>query len=153
MSINQTFSKEVVCMFWNGDSLSEMERFRKEMNRLFSDYDRQSGASTYPLVNMYDETDNIVVTSELPGMTKDNVNITYSDGILSISGNLEPLPEVKNMTVIRQERSLGQFEKTIRLPVKVDQNKINASFSNGILTVTLPKAEEAKSKTIAIEAK
>lgn len=140
-------------MFWNGDSLSEMERFRKEMNRLFSDYDRQSGASTYPLVNMYDETDNIVVTSELPGMTKDNVNITYSDGILSISGNLEPLPEVKNMTVIRQERSLGQFEKTIRLPVKVDQNKINASFSNGILTVTLPKAEEAKSKTIAIEAK
>jgi len=140
-------------MLWDIDVWSEMERLRREMDGLFSNYERESGASTYPLVNMYDEKDNVVVTAELPGMTKDKVNITYSDGILSISGNLEPLPEVKRMTVIRQERAQGRFEKTIRLPVKVDQNRINAAFSNGILTINLPKAEEAKPKTIAIEAK
>jgi HSP20 family protein len=140
-------------MLWNDDVLSEMERLRREMNGLFSNFDRENGVSTYPLVNMYDEDDDIVVKFELPGVTKDKVNITYSDGILSITGNLEPLLEVKKMAMIRQERALGKFEKTIRLPVKIDQNGINAAFSNGILTVTLPKAEEAKPKTIAIDAK
>jgi HSP20 family protein len=140
-------------MLWNVDVWSEMERLRREMNGLFSNFERESGGSTHPLVNMYDEKDNVIVTSELPGMTKEKVSITYSDGILSIAGNLEPLPEVNKMTVIRQERASGKFEKTIRLPFKVDQNRINAAFSNGILTVTLPKAEEAKPKAIAIEAK
>jgi HSP20 family protein len=140
-------------MLWDVDVLSEMERLRREMNGLFSNFERVGGASTYPLVNLYDGKENMVVTAELPGMTKEKVSITFSDGVLTITGNLEPLAEVKKMTIVRQERVLGKFEKTIRLPVKVDQNKINASFSNGILTVTLPKAEEAKPKTIAIEAK
>ena len=140
-------------MLWNVDVWSEMERLRREMNGLFSNFERESGGSTYPLVNMYDEKENIIVTAELPGMTKEKVGITYADGILTIAGNLEPLPEVNKMTVIRQERASGKFEKTIRLPLKVDQNRINAAFSNGILTVTLPKAEEAKPKAIAIEAK
>ena len=140
-------------MLWDVDVWSEMERLRREMNGLFSNFERDGGASTYPLVNLYDEKENLVVTAELPGMTKEKVNITYSDGVLTIAGNLEPLAEVKKMTVVRQERAFGRFEKAIRLPVKVDQNRINAAFSNGILTVTLPKAEEAKPKTIAIEAK
>ena len=140
-------------MLWHDDVWSEMERLRREMNGLFSNFERTSGASTFPLVNVYDQKENIMVTAELPGMTKEKANITFSDSVLTIAGDIEPLAEVRKMTVIRQERALGRFEKTIRMPVKVDQNKINASFSNGILTVTLPKAEEAKPKTIAIEAK
>jgi len=57
------------------------------------------------------------------------------------------------MTAVRRERTEGDFEKAINVPTKIDQNKINASFDNGILTVTLPKTEEAKPKTITIEAK
>jgi HSP20 family protein len=140
-------------MMWNADVWNEMERLRREMNSLFSGVESPGRAATYPLVNVYDGRDSLVVTAELPGMTKEKVGITYSDGVLTIAGNLEPLADIKDMAVIRQERSAGKFEKSLRLPAKVDQSKITASFTNGILTVTLPKAEEAKPRTIAIEAK
>jgi HSP20 family protein len=89
----------------------------------------------------------------MTGMTKDKVNITFADGMLTLSGRLEPLDAAKKMTMVRQERSHGDFEKTIRIPTKVEHDRISASFANGILTITLPKAEEAKPKTIAIEVK
>jgi len=140
-------------MLWDLDVWSEMERLQRDMNNLFSNYGRSNGATTYPLTNVYDNRENMVVTAELPGMTKDGVSITYSDGLLTISGKQEPLENIKKMTVVRQERAVGNFEKTLRIPTKIDQGKITASFTNGILTVTLPKSEEAKPKTIAIEAK
>ncbi|MCX7727437.1 MAG: Hsp20/alpha crystallin family protein [Chitinispirillaceae bacterium] len=140
-------------MLWNVDLWNEMERLRREVNRLFSDTVGSVFTTTYPLVNIYEDKDNVVVTAELPGMNKENINITYNEGILTISGKRE-LPEyVKKMTAIRQERATGSFEKTVRIPVKIEQEKITASFTDGILTITLPKAEEAKPKTIHIEAK
>jgi len=140
-------------MLWDVDVWSEMERLQREMNNLFSNYGRSSGSTTYPLTNVYDSRENIMVTAELPGMTKDSVSITYSDGVLTISGKQEPLENIKKMTVVRQERAVGNFEKTLRIPTKIDQEKITASFTNGILIITLPKSEEAKPKTITIEAK
>jgi HSP20 family protein len=140
-------------MLWNVDVWGEMDRLRREMNSLWTNFDRAAGTSTYPLINIYDGKENLAVTAELPGVAKDKVSITYTDGVLTIAGNREPVAEVKDMAVIRQERAVGKFEKSLRLPVKVDQSKITASFSNGILTVQLPKSEEAKPKTIAIEAK
>jgi HSP20 family protein len=140
-------------MLWNTDVWREVERLQREMNMLLGGFDRSGVASTYPLVNMYDGKEAITVTAELPGMTKEKVSITYSDGVLTIAGDLESIAHVKGMTVIRQERAAGKFEKAVRLPSKIDQNRISASFSNGILTVTMPKSEEAKPRTIAIEAK
>jgi HSP20 family protein len=140
-------------MLWNVDVWSEMDRLCREMNDLLSDFHHTGGAATYPLINVYDDPDAIVITAELPGMTKDKVNITYVDGVLTLSGKLEPLASVKEMAVVRQERSIGRFEKTVRIPTVVRQEKISASFTDGILTVTLPKSEEAKPKTIRIEAK
>lgn len=140
-------------MLWNVDMWSEMERLRRDMNSLFSDSRRSGVAATYPLINVYDGKENIVVHAELPGMTRERVNISYADGILSLSGKLEPPATVRNMTAVRRERSAGDFEKTLRIPTKIDQEKISASFRNGILTVTLPKSEDAKPKTITIEAK
>jgi len=140
-------------MLWNEDLWGEMERLRREMNGLFAGFNRAGGAATYPLVNVYDGKESVVVTAELPGMTKENVAITYADGVLTIAGENGPPPMAKNMAVVRQERAQGKFEKAVRLPAKVDQNRICASFVNGVLTVTLPRTEEAKPKTIAIEAK
>ena len=140
-------------MFWDIDVFSEMDRLRREMNGLVSNYGRASGAATFPLLNAYDNNDNMVVTAELPGLTKEQVNITFSDGVLTISGKQEIPSRLREMTVIRKERSQGDFEKTLRIPTKIDQDKISASFSNGILTITMPKAEEVKPKTISIEAK
>ena len=140
-------------MLWGIDVLNEMERLKREMNGLFSNYGNVSGTTTFPLLNAYEDKDNIVVAAELPGLTKDQVNITFSDGVLTLSGNQETPEKLKEMGVVRKERSEGDFEKTLRIPVKVNQEAISASFSNGILSITLPKAEEAKPKTISIEAK
>jgi len=140
-------------MMWDIDLWREMDRLRREMDGLFANYGRVSGATTYPLINVYDDKDAVTVTAELPGLSKEQVNITFTDGVMTISGKVEPLARAKNMTVVRQERAEGEFEKTVRIPTKVQQDKINASFSNGVLTIRLPKAEEAKPKTIAIEAK
>jgi HSP20 family protein len=140
-------------MVWDFDVFSEMERLRREMNGLFSGYEQAAGSVTFPLMNVYDDKDALVVTAELPGLSKDQVRITFADGVLTLSGELKALPGLKGMAVVRRERSEGEFEKTLRIPTKVKQDAISASFDNGILTVTLPKAEEAKPKTIAIEAK
>lgn len=140
-------------MFWNSDLLSEMDRLRREMNGMFSQYGRPSEPSTFPLVNIYENDDEITVNAELPGLSKERVNVTYSNGILTLSGKREPVAAVKEMSVVRKERSEGDFEKTLQIPTKIQQDGIRASFSNGVLTITLPKAEEVKPKTIAIEAK
>jgi len=140
-------------MLWNLDLWREMERLRRDMDGLFSNYGRTAASSTYPLINVYEDKDNMVVTAELPGATKEKVDITFSDGVLTIAGRQESPASVKNMSAVRRERTEGDFEKTVAIPTKIDPNGINASFGNGILTVTLPKAEEAKPKTITIEAK
>jgi HSP20 family protein len=140
-------------MLWDYDILNEMDRLRRDMDSLFTGYNRAAGTATFPLLNAYDDKDNLVISAELPGFTKDQVNITYSEGALTITGKLPALDKVKNMTAIRQERIQGEFEKTLRIPGKVDQAKLRATFKDGILTITLPKCEEAKPKTIAVEAK
>ncbi|MBN1576671.1 MAG: Hsp20/alpha crystallin family protein [Chitinispirillaceae bacterium] len=140
-------------MLWNLDVGREMERLRRDMDGLFSNYGRTAASATYPLVNVYEDKDKLTVTAELPGMTKEKVSITFSDGLLTIAGAQEAPAVVKNMSAVRRERTEGEFEKTINVPTTIDREKINASFSNGILIVTLPKAEEAKPKTISIEAK
>jgi HSP20 family protein len=140
-------------MLWNLDVWREMDRLRRDMEGLFTNYGRTVTSTTYPLINVYEDKDALIVAAELPGATREMVSITFSDGVLTIAGRQDPPAGVKNMTPVRQERTEGDFEKTISIPTKIDQNKINASFTNGILTVTLPKAEEAKPKTITIDAK
>jgi len=140
-------------MLWDFDVFSEMERLRREMNNLVSGYEQSGGNPTFPLMNVYDSKDDLVVTAELPGLSKDQVKITFADNVLTLSGEIQALPKSKGMVIVRRERSEGAFEKTLRVPTKVKQDAISASFANGILTITLPKAEEVKPKTIAIEAK
>jgi HSP20 family protein len=138
-------------MWWNVDVWHEMDRLRRDMDRIFTDYGRQTGATTFPLVNVYEDKDNIVVTAELPGMTRDKVNITFADGVLRIAGRQETANRGKSWALVRQERSTGEFEKTLRIPTKIEAERISAAFNNGILTVTMPKAEEVKPKTITIQ--
>lgn len=138
-------------MLWNVDVWREMERLRREMDGLFSNYGRSAPSASYPLVNIYEDNDNVVVTAELPGATKEHVAITFSDEVLTITGKREKPASVKKMKPLRLERTEGNFEKAVRIGSKINQNFINAVFSNGILTITLPKAEEAKPKSITIE--
>lgn len=139
-------------MLWGVDPWRELERMRHELDGLFSGYARSQMSASFPLVNVYDEGEELTVSAELPGLTKDQVEITYHDGVLTLSGNRGAPAGTEKMTLVRSERSIGAFEKTVAIPVKIDAERISANFANGILTIRLPKAEEAKPKQIRIEA-
>jgi HSP20 family protein len=136
-------------MWWNTDPWRELERMRSELDRIFNGNAAPMASRAYPLMNMYDSNDAVVVTAELPGMSREQVNITFTDGILSISGKRKG-EDFGGMALVRQERSSSDFEKSVKIPSRVESDRIAATLRDGILMVTLPKAEEAKPKEISI---
>jgi len=101
-----------------------------------------------PALDLYQNNDNIVAVVELPGMRKEEIEISLQDGTLTISG--ERKDETVKEGAARTERFTGKFRRSVTLPTQVDANKVNATYKDGVLTVTLPKAEEAKPKQIQI---
>ncbi|MDQ2919350.1 MAG: Hsp20/alpha crystallin family protein, partial [Verrucomicrobiota bacterium] len=102
-----------------------------------------------PALDLYQTTDDIVAVVELPGMRKEEIEISLHDGTLTISGERkdEKANDDKNA---RTERFVGKFRRSVSLPTRVDGNKVSANYKDGILTVTLPKAEEVKPKQIQV---
>jgi HSP20 family protein len=135
-------------------SLDRLASIRDEMNRLFdfSWPSRDTGlfSGWSPALDVWDDKDNLVVKVELPGLKKDEIDLSLHDGVLTITG--ERKHEVQNGEgrSFRSERYFGKFQRSVTLPTPVDSTKVNASYKDGILTVELPKAEEAKPKQIAV---
>ena len=102
-----------------------------------------------PALDLYQSNDNIVAVIELPGMRKEDIEISLHDGTLTISGERKR-ESANGDKAERTERYVGTFRRSITLPTRVDANKVNASYQDGILTVTLPKAEEVKPKQIHV---
>ena len=102
-----------------------------------------------PALDLHQSNDNIVAVVELPGMRKEDIEISLQDGTLTISGERKEETGPENGAT-RTERYAGKFRRSITLPSRVDANKVSATYKDGILTVTLPKAEEAKPKQIQI---
>src|SRR6266478_6140275 len=104
-----------------------------------------------PALDLYQNNDNIIAVVELPGIRKEDIEISLHDGTLTIAG--ERKTEGSNgEKAERSERYIGKFRRSITLPARVDANKVSATYRDGILTVTLPKAEEAKPKQIQVNA-
>ena len=118
--------------FWNSSS---------RQSQLFSGWT--------PALDLYQNNDNIVAVIELPGMRKEDIEISLQDGTLTISGERKE-EQSKENGATRTERFTGKFRRSITLPTRVDANKVNATYKDGLLTVTLAKAEEAKPKQIQI---
>ncbi len=140
-------------MLWSISPWGELEALRKQVNEAFGHYSQTTGSYSYPLINVYDTKDDVFVVAEIAGMKKKDISVVMSNSVLTISGKREPLLNEENAELIRAERSVGEFEKSFRIPVKVKEDKINAAYSNGILIITIPKAEEAKPKNISIDVK
>jgi HSP20 family protein len=102
-----------------------------------------------PALDLYQNNDNVVAVVELPGMRKEDIEISLQDGMLTIGGERKAETD-KEDSATRTERFTGKFRRSITLPTRVDANKVNATYKDGILTVTLPKAEEAKPKQIQV---
>ncbi|CAN5729752.1 Hsp20/alpha crystallin family protein [soil metagenome] len=137
-------------------SLDRWANLRDEMNSLFeapmwSNTMRQSQLFNgwTPALDLYQTNDDLVAVVEVPGMRKEDIELSLQDGMLTIGGERkEETPEGDKTT--RTERFVGKFRRSISLPTRVDANKVNATYKDGILTVTLPKAEEVKPKQIQV---
>lgn len=104
-------------------------------------------------VNMYETDDAIVVRSAIPGLKPDDLDISVTGDTLTIKGESKVEEEVKEEHYIRRERRYGSFCRALTIPVPIVADKAEADFENGILTLTLPKAEEVKPKAIKVKAK
>jgi HSP20 family protein len=103
-----------------------------------------------PVVDVYEDKDNLFVKAELPGLKKEDIGISLHNGYLALSGERKQEQKLQDADVYRSERWVGHFHRTISLPCRVETEKIKATYNEGVLTVTLPKAEEAKPKQIPI---
>jgi HSP20 family protein len=103
-----------------------------------------------PSVDILEDEKDIVVRAEIPGVTKEDLNVTLEDGVLTISGETKEEKETKKKQIYRSERSYGSFTRSFRLPEALDQDKVKAQFKDGILEIRVPKTAEEKKKGMAI---
>jgi len=104
-----------------------------------------------PVLDLYQDKDNVYVKAEVPGMKKEEIEISLHQGTLTLSGERKEQQQQQGTDAIRTERFTGRFSRSITLPGPVDGEKVKASYRDGILTVVLPKSEEAKPKQIQIK--
>jgi HSP20 family protein len=131
---------------------TDIDTLQSEVNRLFSGINR-TAARNYPLVNIWGKEDALFVTAELPGYAAENIQITVTGNELKLSGERTPAKLTEKECCHRNERKFGRFERQIQLPYVIDSDKVEAEYINGILNLTLPRAEEDKPKNIKIRAK
>jgi len=129
---------------------------RDEIDRLFESplgelaHDSQWLSVWNPAIDLLEDKDNIFVKAELPGMKKKDIDVFLHDGALSISGERKCDTKHEGAETCRSERFVGRFHRTVTLPATVKGTEVKAQYKDGILTVTLPKAEEAKPKQIEV---
>ncbi len=104
-----------------------------------------------PSLDMYEEEHDVVVKAEMPGMTKDDIEITLSDSTLTLKGEKKKEEEVKEKDYYRCEREYGSFLRTVELPAEVKTDGVKATFKDGVLEIRLPKSEEAKKKEVHVQ--
>jgi HSP20 family protein len=139
------------------DPLREFAGMQDRLNRLFGnvylrDEDTGFQGSWVPAVDIYEtEKHDLVLRAELPGMSREDIEVTVENGTIVIKGEKKFDPAVKEESYRRIERAYGTFHRSFTLPNTVDTGKVTADFKNGVLTVTLPFKEEAKPRTVNVE--
>lgn len=134
----------------------EMMSLRQAMDRLFEDsfvrLPQIAGDGKFP-VDVYQTQDNLVVEAALPGIKPEEVDITINDDVLTIKGEHQEEKENKEDEYLYRERYYGTFSRSVTIPVKVKGEKAEATFEDGVLIVTIPKADEIKPKQIKVKPK
>jgi HSP20 family protein len=141
------------------DPFREISTLQERMNRLFSEVARRSPVAEeemvqgawIPPVDIFETGDSIVIKAELPGISKEDITLEVKENTLTIKGEKKFEKDVKEESYHRVERSYGAFQRAFSLPGTVQQDKVKAKFRDGILEITIPKAEEAKPKQIKVD--
>lgn len=125
-------------------------------DRFFNDlepgrYRPEASRGWLPAVDIHEDSEGLTFTAEVPGFSKEGLNISVEDGTLTISGERDRQDEEEGRQFHRVERSYGRFERSFSLPANVDPANISASLKNGLLTIAIPKRDEAKPRQIAVD--
>jgi HSP20 family protein len=132
-----------------------LDLLRNRMSRLVTDLDRswvqlpRDMADNYPAINLYDDDGHFRIEAEIPGFAKEDINIRIQGNYLELSGS-RASQAPKGYSRHRQERPAATFSRSLTLPADIDQNRVEATLKNGILSLKLPKAESAKPRQIKI---
>lgn len=148
----------------NWNPIDEMEALRREIDRAFEDFGSGEepsrrvaflparGPRRYPLINLLEDKDNLYIEALTPGVDPESLNLSVVQNRLTLSGEKSRIPnDIRPEAFHRNERASGKFVRTIDLPVDVNEGGISAEYKNGLLVVTLPKAEKAKPKQISVK--
>jgi len=142
------------------DIFREMESLRREMDEIFRGFGGRTlepsfatvlGARSYPRINMREDKDNFYLDTLIPGIEPKDLDMSVLKNTLTISGERR-IERAENATWHRRERSTGHFMRTIDIPAEIDPDKVRADYQDGVLTITMPKAEAARPKRIEIKA-
>lgn len=161
----KTANKETKAITPRRRPTMDLSRWEGEMDRMMEDFfgrrfrpwwpERWFRGDEFemkaPAVDVFEEKDDLVVKAEVPGIDKDNIEVTLSDSTLTIKGEKKKQEEVKEENYYRSERHHGAFMRTVELPKDVQPDKVKASFKNGVLEIRMPKTEEAKAKEIKVK--
>lgn len=136
---------------WN-----QLTTLRDEINRLFDVPAAETESEVFntwaPAMDLYEDKDNLVLRAELPGLKKEDIDVSLHEGTVTVSGERKNEKKYEEAETSREERFYGRFQRTLTLPKPVDAAKVTAAYKDGILTVTLPKTDEAKPRQIAVNA-
>jgi HSP20 family protein len=139
----------------------DVSRWEQDMERFFENFlgakvrpmDERwwsARSSGIPAVDLYEENGDIVAKADLPGLTREDVQINITDHLLTIKGEKKQQEEEREKDYYRSERLYGAFARTLPLPTEINPQKVRATFKNGVLEVRLPKSDEAKKKEIKV---
>ncbi len=144
--------------WWN--SLHDLENFEDHISNVFNAFSPELSRNIgllegnwTPAIDVYDSNDNIMVKADIPGMKKEDIDVTIQRDTLTIKGEKKLINDAKEEDYIRTERFYGNFNRTLTLPEEVDTNNISASYKNGVLELVLSKREEEKPKRIEVNLK
>jgi HSP20 family protein len=136
--------------------MAELGRLSQELDRisrgLFTARGPARTAGVFPAVNVSEDSDNIYVRAELPGVAPDQLDISVEGETLSLRGERKPTDMGKEISVHRRERDFGFFRRQVNLPTRIAPDAVAAKLTNGVLEVTLPKAAEVKPRQINVQA-
>ena len=156
-------------MKWNNRSLIKrddqnihpIERFHRDIDKVFENFftdfrfpsifESEKDGGFSPKVNVSEDHKNVDVSVELPGMNKKDIEVSLKENILTIKGEKNTEKEEKKKDYYHVERSYGKFQRSIKLPAEVEDDKVDASFKDGILNIRLPKTAKAQEKGRLIE--
>ena len=134
------------------DLVAMGDHLNRTVNDSYTPRTKDSFGAWAPPVDIFETQDQLVLRAEVPGVQKEDMDVRIEDGVLTLRGERKQVTEVKEECALRMERVYGAFTRSFSLPTTVDAAKVAAVYKDGVLEVTVPKAESAKPKRVEIKA-